>query len=919
MSFELLSEKIKELIKKRFRQPTLPQKLAIPKVLSGKDVLIVATTGSGKTEAALLPILDKILQTKAKEIAALYITPLRALNRDLLDRIIWWCNKLGLEVDVRHGDTSAYRRRQQVSFPPSLLITTPETLQAILVGKLIRKLLSNVKWVVIDEVHEIFDSKRGIQLALSLERLRKLTEFQLIMLSATLGNCEEAMKYFGGKGEIIRADVEKKFEIKVVFPKPDQKDLKISEKLLVPIETAARLRKLCELVDKSTSCLIFTNTRETAEILASRLRQLGVKSEVHHSSLGKVVREKVEKEFKDGKIKSIVCTSSLQLGIDIGRIDLVIQYSSPRQVVQLLQRVGRSGHALEKTSKGIIIAIDEDDAFEAAVIAKMALEKKIESFIPFKKSLDVLAHQIVGMLIEGERNLMKIFRTVSKAYPYRTLSFKEFFKVCEFLQKIGLIYLNRQIKPRRGSFEFYFSRLSTIPTVKQFNVVNIVDNKTIGKLDEEFVVIHCETGVNFVMKGEVWRVVSVENDKVIVEPSEEKEAAIPSWEGELIPVPFEVARGVSELRRFIAENLERKELVEILTKKFPVSENLAKKMVNCIKKQLENGVLPTFEKIVIEQEENLCVIHACYGSLVNNTIATILSGLLKARVKNVECKNDAYRIYVINGNKELVKEILEGIEPESIEMILDLILPNTRIFEHRFLHVARRFGVISEDAEVSRGKLRKLIEELKGEPPFVETLNEIKKEKFDIEKTKEVFRLIRRGKIKIESKLGLSYLSKIGLERRVGEILVEESKGEILEIFKERLLSKKFMFVCMNCGRWYRTLRVKDVRELKCDVCGAKLIAPLKKKDLSILKFIQKGIRGELGKEEKEKFKKILNSASLFMTYGKKYLLTLAARGVGLETAKRILQKYYRSEREFLRELLNAERKYLLTKKFWKI
>jgi len=277
MVFNLLCKELQDLIKKRFEEPTLPQKLAIPEILAGKNVLIISEAGTGKTESCLLPIFHFLITKKAKPIAALYITPLKALNRDLVERMVWWSNKLGLDITVRHGDTTAYQRKLQTEFPSQIFFITLETLQPILIGKKLREYLKNVKWVVIDEVHEIVDSKRGVQLALALERLKQLCgKFQLVMLSATIGNPEKVAKFFCPREEvkIIEARTAKQMEIKVVSPKTEASDEKIAEKIFSSKETAARLRYIIQMIRSAQASLVFTNTREFAEILASRIKTI---------------------------------------------------------------------------------------------------------------------------------------------------------------------------------------------------------------------------------------------------------------------------------------------------------------------------------------------------------------------------------------------------------------------------------------------------------------------------------------------------------------------------------------------------------------------------------------------------------------------------------------------------------------------
>src|SRR3989338_2640880 len=394
MAFQLFSEKLKHLLKQRgFSEPTLPQKMGIPSILEGKNVLIIAPTGSGKTEVACLPLFDLIHTKQLAPISMLYINPLRSLSRDLMDRLVWWADKLDLEIAVRHGDVPQRERAAQAEMPPHILITTPETVGAILTGKRMREHLKNVKYVVIDEIHELVESKRGIQMSLLLERLRELCgSFQTIGLSATVGSPEKVAAFLGKDVKIIRAELEKRYNISVENPKPSPKDKVISDDLFIGPETTARLRRLHELITSHKSVLAFTNTRETAEVLSSRLYKIDkeLKQTVHHGSLAREKRIKSEQEFKQQLLKSLIATSSLELGIDIGSIDLVVQYLSPRRVARLIQRVGRSGHKVGEVSKGIIIS-GEEDLFESSVISRRTSKKELEGIKIHEKAMDVLA------------------------------------------------------------------------------------------------------------------------------------------------------------------------------------------------------------------------------------------------------------------------------------------------------------------------------------------------------------------------------------------------------------------------------------------------------------------------------------------------------------------------------------------------
>jgi len=317
-------------------------------------------------ESAFLPVVSRLLEsTEAGDkegIRFLYITPLRALNRDMQQRMEYWAHLLGLSLGVRHGDTKQSERAKQKIKPPQIMVTTPESLSTILISPGIREALRNVKWVVVDEVHELIDSKRGVQLSLALERLRERVkekdpvqktprDFQIIGLSATVGDEAKAAEFLSPKTKVARADLKRKIELKVEFP-TQVKDAEFAAKWRLEGEAAARVERLSQLIEESKSILVFVNTRSMAESLSALLFQVEVlrgKVGVHHGSLARESRIATEAEFKreaiadEKKLKAIVCTSSLELGIDVGRIDMVVQYHSPRQVTRLLQRVGRSG------------------------------------------------------------------------------------------------------------------------------------------------------------------------------------------------------------------------------------------------------------------------------------------------------------------------------------------------------------------------------------------------------------------------------------------------------------------------------------------------------------------------------------------------------------------------------------------------
>jgi ATP-dependent Lhr-like helicase len=933
MPFYKLNKKIQEGLKKLgFKSPTLPQELGIPKILEGKNVLIIAPTGLGKTEAVTLPVFSLWLQSKPKPTSILYITPLRALNRDLLKRFNFWSEQLDISISVRHGDTSSYERKKQAEFPDDMLVLTPEMMQAILPAKKMRENLKNVKWVIIDEVHELAESKRGTQLALALQRLKQLcNDFQLIMLSATVAEPEKIAKFFAGNKEveIVKSDFAKKVKIKVISPKPTREDEKIAELISSNLKTAARLREIQKLVKEHTSTLIFTNTRDFAEILTSRLKLAypDLPIENHHSSLSKNVRIKVEEDFKQQKLKAIVATSSLELGIDIGSVDFIIHYMSPRQPSRALQRIGRSGHHFSLTSEGVIIATDIDDCFESAVIAKHALSGKLQKAKMHVGSLDVLAHQIIGLLRDNYRlSIDDAFSIIKKAMPFKDLTREKFLSVCMLLADLRYLFINeRDLKISRKGLLYYLENLSTIPDTKSYFVINVLTNEKVGSLDEEFVAVNAEEGQTFIIKGEPWRIVGISRREVFVEPSGDIEAAIPGWEGELLPVPLEVARDVGALRREIDEmislGLNKKQIVEELMKEYPVDEATATRMANAIKKQ-KKYVVPTDRRIVIEYSDDAIIINACFGNRVNDTLGRFITSLLSLRIGSVGLKTDPYRIMLEMPGKgiEMLKEIIYKTDPNTMESFLELSLANTKLFQWKFLHVARRFGVISRNAELGKISMSKIIDVYKHTPVWEETMNEIKVEKLDIENSKKILEAVQKKEIEVVFIDKLTPLGKAGLRMKSEVVGPERPELQVLDIFKKRLLAKKVKLVCLNCGKWSLIMQVKDLpEEIRCHNCKAKLIAACSPKFLEAEKIVRKSIQQkEMSNAEKARLEKMKKISDLIIVYGKKAIIALSARGVGPKVASRILRNLYMNEDDFYKAILEAERTFVRTKKFWK-
>ncbi len=938
--FDLLSSEVKKVIEKRgYLKATPPQVQAIPQILKGENVLLISPTGSGKTEAVFFPIFHKLLELQSKErgIFGVYVTPLRALNRDILKRMEDIAQELGIKISVRHGDTTSYERRKQLLDPPSLLITTPETLQAILPARKMGKHLMSLRFVVVDEIHELVTDKRGAQLSLALERLCEITNqnFQRIGLSATIGSVQEVAKFLGGVNEevnIISTNEMGDLLVNVEDVTPTSEDAALSKKLRVSEEVIAKLRRIKELIEKYGSVLIFVNTRQMAEILGSRLGLLNPSFhfDVHHGSLSREMRMKAEKEFKEEEIKAVICTSSLELGIDVGSIDHVIQYLSPRQVTRLVQRVGRSGHRIGQTSQGTILSMGLDDICESAVIVMDAMNNNLESVSMHNMALDVLAHQIAGVLLDrGETTIQELLEIFKRAWLYREIDSDIIFKVATFMKELWLIRLEGdKLRRRIKTWRYYYENLSMIPDVKHYDVFDLTAGRSIGTLDEGFISTKAEKGLKFIIHGRPWRIVSIEEDRINVERVDNIIGAVPSWEGELIPVSFEVAQKVGKLRKSIVNGLRNQDDTNPF-EGYSINEEAKNIVVGKIKEQLGvGGQVPFHDQILIESVDGFVVIHACFGSNVNETLGRILSDLLTTRIgSSVVMRSTPYFILFQmpkNTDPEIVTNVLDEIEPQHIYHILKITLKRSNLYRWRLVHVAKRFGAIEKNSEGYQINPRKLATIFSNTPIENETIGELLIEKLDIKETENILRGIKEGRTQVSflKREKPSPLTEMAIMWGAKEIVSPQIPvSELIKTVKERLLNKRVKLVCTwaPCEGWETVRTVETLPEQpQCPKCKSRLLAIVSSNDNEFSKILKLRKTGSnLSKEEEKIFERGIKTANLVINYGKRAIICLAGRGIGPKTTNRILSRELRTESNFYKAILDAEREFVRTREFW--
>lgn len=945
--FSRLAKPLQDLLEERdFDKPTLPQEKGFPPIMDDENTLLIAPAGTGKTEAALLPILDKILRNPRKEgIKLIYVTPLRALNRDILKRLKWWCKNLDLKVSVRHGDTSERERRQQALSPPDMLITTPETFQLLLIGKRISQHAANVEWVVVDEVHELAGNKRGAQLSLSLERMRRLKggDFQIIGLSATVGSPDEVGKFLVGKDrncEIVDVSMAREVGLDVLYPDVSDSDEALASEIYTYPEVAARVRKMRELIEDHETTLIFTNTRPMSEVLSSRFKMWDIDFpvSVHHGSLSTFARRRTEEELKTGDLKGVICTSSMELGIDIGRVDLVIQYNSPRQVARLLQRVGRSGHKITKRAKGRIIVKDSTDGMESSIIIDRSKRKQLEPVKIPDKPLDVLSHELVGMLVAApEWEVEDAYNIMKRAYPFRNLELEDVVKVLKYLEDMSnrLAWVRSEedifTRPSKGSriFDYYFGTLSMIPEMKQYLVMDDTEDEAVGVLDEPFVAEYGEPGAKFVMGGSIWKIVQVFKDKVFVKPVDDPVGAVPSWVGEEIPVPFSIAQEVGELRvelvKLLEEGKNPEKALENISEGWELDQRAIEKSLEPVKKQWEENLeIPTSEKIVLEKAEDTIAVHACFGTLTNRTLGRYIARRAADELgETVAVTVDPYRILVRSERlrPREIKAILTGEMGTDFRETLEKVIEDSQFFKWRIIQIGRRMGALEKEVDMTATEVDQIIQGLKGSPVYEETFKEVVRKDLDLPQALEILKQIEKEDIQIES-LGLrgdpSPIAEPAWEEKsmtFEPVSPKRMRRLILGSVRARLLSEERTFACTECKDW---VEIKEIHELNksptCPKCGSEKTGLIEEEIRPVRKTLsQVKDDSKQGKDSKT-WRELNQTAKLVEKYGKPAAVALVGKGMTHSGAERILERKSEINDDFLDMVIDEEKKSLLNK-----
>ncbi len=802
----ILDPLVKEWFFNKFEGFSESQLYGVMNVYERKNILISAPTGNGKTLTSFLAILNYLIGLAKKnelenKIYCIYSSPLKALNNDIfvnltkpLEEIEFLANIKGIKlqkirIGLRTGDTSSSEKTKMLKNPPHIFITTPESLAISLTTKKFIELFYGVEYVIVDEIHSL-GNKRGVYLSISLERLEELSKIKPVRigLSATIAPLEEVAGFLVGVGRkclIAEVKVNKKMDIKVLTGVED----------LIDTNKYNLHSSLYSLVDKliqeHKTTVIFTNTRAATERVINHLKEMFPEKYMeaigaHHSALSKEHRFDIEDKLRKGELKVVVTSTSLELGIDIGYIDLVILLGSPKSSARALQRIGRSGHKLHDISKGRFVVVDRDDLVESTILSKEAIERKIDKIHIPRNCLDVLSQQIYGMCIQKIWDIKEMFKIIKKSYCYSDLSRNDFMSVISYLTG-GYDLEHRNIyakiwydeesgevgKKGKMARVIYMTNIGTIPEESFISVVvgNGKDKGgNVGVVDEGFLE-KIKPGDVFVLGGKKYQFMYTRGMKAYVRADVKKNPTIPSWFSEMLPLSFESALEIGRFRqliekKFLENKKNKKEYIVEWIKDYCYCENsVANSIYRYFYEQYYYAKIPHNDKIVIEHykgEKNYVVFHSLYGRRINDVLSRAIAYLIAQKVgRDIEVGINDNGFYFA-GESLPIEEALNFLTPENLREIVEESILRTEVLKRRFRHCAARSLMILRNYKGQRksvGKqqmksffLMSAINKISKDFPILkEARREVLEDLMDIENAQYILKRINEGKIKLEN------------------------------------------------------------------------------------------------------------------------------------------------------------------------
>ena len=801
--FKILHPWVRQWFDSQFEDFTPAQKKSIMDIHRNNNILISSPTGSGKTLTAFLSVISE-LTTLAEadkledKVYCIYISPLKALDNDIeknLDEPLEGIEKiagksLGIRKAVRTGDTTQYQRQKMLKKPPHILITTPETLSILLVAPKFREKLSHVKYVIIDEIHSLAENKRGVHLSLSLERLQHLIgQYTRLGLSATVSPIDEVARFLVGyeygverNCQIVNINYLKELDMEVMCPVSD---------IVLADEEDTRLGMydlLDDLIQENKTTLIFTNTRSGTERFVYNLKKMYPMNYndsnimAHHSSLSKEVRLETENKLKEGKLKAVVSSTSLELGIDIGYIDLVVLINSPKSVARALQRIGRSGHRLHEKSKGRIIVTDRDDLVECSVLLKNTKEGKIDRISIPRNCLDVLAQHIYGMSIENPWDIDYAYDVIRKSYCYKDLSRDDYEDVLSYMAgeypeleeryvyaKIWIDYKENTFG-KRGKLArmLYSTNIGTIPDSS--GVLVKYDGETVGKIEAAFME-RLKKGDTFVLGGRTYRFNYAKGMTINVTPASGP-PTIPSWFSQQLPLSFDLAMEIQRFRSYMESKFEyrrsKEEIMEFIYDYLYVDDFAANSIYEYFVEQYKYAKIPSNRCLLIEYyrgfgDRRFVIFHSLFGRKVNDALSRAVAYVVAQRYNtNITISISDNGFYLSSDSTIGGLESFKELTPENFEMILTNSLNKTETLASRFRHCAgrslmtlRRYKGESKSAgrQQVRGKiLLKFVQEMDENFPILkESRREALEDYMDVKNALKVIEMVNSGEMEIKT------------------------------------------------------------------------------------------------------------------------------------------------------------------------
>ncbi len=800
---EILHPLVSEWFFSKFPEFSLTQKYGVLSIWKRKNILISAETGGTKTLTAFLSILNYLIilaekQELKNKVYAVYTSPLKALSNDIHKNLIEPLHDIEdlaksrdiklqkIRISLRTGDTTASDKAKMLKNPPHILITTPESLAIVLTSKNFINNMREVEFCIVDEIHSL-DNKRGAYLSLTLERLNEVSTTWPVKigLSATIEPMEEVAKYLVGVSEereveIAKINLNKKIDIQVLSP---VKNIIEDEGLHLKMYDL-----ISNLISKHKTTLIFTNTRSATERVVSFLKErfpteYGDENiAAHHSSLSKDHRFDIEERLRQGKLKVVVCSTSLELGIDIGFIDLVIMLGSPKSSSRALQRLGRAGHQLHNMAKGRFIILDRDDLVECSVIQKEMVERKINEVRFPRNCLDVLSQQIFGMAIYKVWKEEELFKLIRKSYCYSDLTRSDFLDIISYLSGeyaleknnvYGKIWYDKETKEigKRGKLArvLYMTNIGTIPEESFIRVKIAGTEEPIGMIDESFL-SKMRKGDVFVLGGKKYLNRYTRGMNLYVSSEVRRNPTIPSWFSEMLPLSFgsavEINKFRSLMKKKMKSNQSKEQTLEFISTYLYIPKESAEAIYNYFLEQHSFLEIPDENTILIEkftdQDKKYLIFHTLYGRRVNDALSRAIGYIIGALGgRDIELGVSDNGFY-LSGENMMIKRALENLKEKNLEKYLKEAIDRTDILARRFRHCATRSLMILRNYKGQRRTVGKqqmkshfllaAVKKISNEFPILrEARREIFEDLMDIENAKLILHWIEQGKVKIKA------------------------------------------------------------------------------------------------------------------------------------------------------------------------